>query len=122
MSNITNRKWFKNLKFIIICFLLIGVSLFCALHDFSNDRRGTNLIAHPIGWLGIGFFGYAFIFMLYKNIKYALQDRGMVAFTDEGLNEAYAENAKRRYSILNPIIYPNITFSSRYSQSHFNIH
>lgn len=85
MSNITNRKWFKNLKFIIICFLSIGGSLFCALHDFSNDRRGTNLIAHPIGWLGIGFFGYGFIFMLYKNIKYALQGRGMVAFTDEGM-------------------------------------
>ena len=73
MFNFTNRKWFKNIKFLGMCLLLIGVSLFCALH------------AHPIGWLGIGFFGYVLIFMLYKNIKYTLQGRGMVVITDKGL-------------------------------------
>lgn len=85
MFNITNRKWFKNIKFLGMCLLLIGVSLFCALHDFTDNKRGSNLVAHPIGWLGIGFFGYVLIFMLYKNIKYTLQGRGMVVITDKGL-------------------------------------
>ena len=85
MFNFTNRKWFKNIKFLGMCLLLIGGCLFCALHDFSYDRRGSNLVAHPIGWLGIGFFGYVLIFMLYKNIKYTLQGRGMVVITDKGL-------------------------------------
>ncbi len=84
-TTLTNRKWFKNLKFILFSAILLALSLFCALHDFSNDTKGSNIVAHPIGWLGIIFFGYALIFMLYKNIKYALKGRGMVEITEEGL-------------------------------------
>lgn len=69
-----------------MCSILVGGSLFCVLHDFSNDiRPRSNIVAHTAGWLGIGFFGYWLIFILYKNIKYALQGIGMVTITDKGL-------------------------------------
>lgn len=82
----TNHKWFKNLKLLVLSLIAIGASLFCALHDFSNDfRHYPNIVVHPIGWIGVAFFGYALIFMIYKNTRYALQGRGMVAITDKGL-------------------------------------
>ena len=86
MIKFINRKWFKNIKFSVLALITIGASLFCALHDFSNDfRHYPNTVVHPIGWTGVAFFGYALIFMIYKNTKYALQGRGMVAITDKGL-------------------------------------
>ena len=81
-----NCKWFKNIKFLVLSLIAIGASLFCALHDFSSDfRHYPNIVVHPIGWSGVLFFGYALIFMIYQNARYALQGRGMVAITDKGL-------------------------------------
>ena len=77
-----NCKWFKNIKFLVLSLIAIGASLSCALHDFSSDfRHYANIVVHPIGWSGVLFFGYALIFMIYQNARYALQGRGMVALT-----------------------------------------
>lgn len=81
----TQRKWFKNIKFVVLSSIMIAMSLFCALHDFTNSIRGSNIIAHPIGWIGVIFFGFALIYMLYKNILYALKGRGMVVIAEDGL-------------------------------------
>ncbi len=82
----TRRKWFKNIVFVVCCALMIALGLFCATHDFSGDfRRRPNYLVHPIGWIGVIFFGYALLYMLYKNIVYAFKGRGMVEITEEGL-------------------------------------
>lgn len=70
----TQRKWFKNIKFVVLSSIMIAMSLFCALHDFTNSIRGSNIIAHPIGWIGVIFFGFALIYMLYK--KYPVRIEG----------------------------------------------
>ena len=83
----TNRKWYKNIKFIFYSAIMLTLCLFCVLTDSSNrvSHKIPTLILQSFGLIGLIFFGYALILMIYKNIKYALKGREMVEITEEGL-------------------------------------
>lgn len=79
------RKWFKNIRFVADCSIMVALGLVCALSDFSSSTKVANYIAHPIGWLAVLFSGYALFYMLYKYLIYAIKRRGMVEITEKGL-------------------------------------
>jgi len=81
------KKWFKDLKFILITSIMIAVclSLIIIVPPKDSYHPMRAVLAHPIGWIGLLFFGYALFYMLYLNLKYALKSRKMTMITKEGL-------------------------------------
>ena len=80
----TQRRWFKNLKYVFLCAIMLSACLFMALTQHETRRLPLPVI-HLIGWAGLAFFGCAFLSFAYINVKYLCQGRKLVEFTDEGL-------------------------------------
>jgi len=81
------KKWFKNLKFILMTSIMIAVSLLLILEvpTYDSHPPTSDVLARPIGWIGLLFSSYALFYMLYLNFKYALKGRKMTMITKEGL-------------------------------------
>lgn len=79
----TNRKWFKDIKFLFMASIMIGVSLFFVVYKFENPVE--NFFGMVLGIIGLTFFGICTLSMLYTNIKYKIQGRDLVMITPKGL-------------------------------------
>lgn len=80
----TQRKWFKNVKLLVLTLIMVSGCLFLVLTQDDSLRRPLPFV-HFIGWLGLLFFGGAFLLFVYLQIKYMCLGRPFVMFTDEGL-------------------------------------
>ena len=80
----TQKRWFKNVKFVFFCAIMLALGLFGVLTQHETRRFSLPFI-HIVGWMTLAFVGYAFLSFVWLNVKYMCQGRKFVEFTDEGL-------------------------------------